>query len=518
MKVTRWPAFCLFAALIIAAIAMEDNNETTPKEQIFERNQALLVGEDTDLSATWYCVSGTVGGSGIADHEILIGNPSNSPANSTIIVIPVLAPKQLTTDDGVMGGDEKPETLQLTSVTTEITTPERSMTSITLSEIEGVNGEYAAAFIQSDVGSLIVEHRLSGLVGTSQAPCASNASVEWNFASGTTRTGVREIISVFNPFPDNAVLDIAFTADGRTRRPEAYSGLVLPPGNLLPIDITDVVTLAATVGARVETRIGRIIAERMILFGDEFQPLGLSTEIGSPSLSQLWAFPGGFDTDFPSSVVIYNPSTSSEAEVDVEIILDIETGSYIEPISIRIKPGSSEEVLFGQRDENTEETYALDASSRIPRGIPYWVVVRSLNKVPIVSERSIISSPNSSKTSGSNLGTDFSGREHFAIATNGEGELAILHPADDRLTLVHIYAYSQGQVYESQVFEVSAKSRKIIDLRQLGIPNNSVLRIVSSEPVSIERYLGSEVEGEWSRLPVAGSSLVQLEIEPPNYE
>ena len=321
-----------------------------------------------------------------------------------------------------------------------------------------------------------------------------------------------------NPFPDNAVLDITFAADGRTRRPDAYSGLVLPPGALLPIDITDVVTLAETVGARVETRIGRVVAERLIVYGDEFQPFGLSAAVGSPSLNELWVFPGGFDLDSRSSVVIYNPSNTLEAIVDVEIVSDIETGPYIEPISLTVKPGSSEEVIFNHGEGSLDASNGVDASGRVPRGIPFWVVVRSINGTPIVSERFVISSMTPQKLSGSTLGVDLAAKEHFAIAKDSEGQLAIVHPADDRLTLVQLYAYSEGQLYESQVIEVSASSRKIVDLQQLGIPENSVIRILSSEPVSVERYLGSKLEGEWGRLSAGASELVELEVNQTIYE
>ena len=518
MKVTRWPAFFLFAALIISALITEEGGDAALVEKGFERNQALLVGEETDLSSIWYCVSGTVGGSGIANHEILLGNPSNSLAHASITVIPVLSPIRSNSENGGTERGGNPETLQLKSVTSEIVIPERSIISQTLSEIEGVAGEYAAAFIQSDIGNLVVEHRLSGQVGVTQSPCASSASTEWNFAAGTTQTGTREIITILNPFPDNAVLDITFTADGRTRRPDAYSGLVLPPGSLLPIDITDVITLAETVGARVETRIGRVVAERLIVYGDEFQPFGLSAAIGSPSLNELWAFPGGFDLDSRSSVVIYNPSNTLEAVVDVEIISDIETGPYIEPISLSIKSGSSEEVIFNYGEISSDETNGVDASRRVPKGIPFWVVVRSMNGTPIVSERFVISSTVPQKLSGSTLGVDLAAKEHFAIAKDSGGKLAIAHPADDRLTLVQLYAYSEGQLYESQVVEVSASSRKIIDLQQLGIPENSVIRILSSEPVSVERYLGSKMEGQWGRLSVGASELVELELSQVIYE
>ena len=34
-----------------------------------------------NLSSTWYCVAGSVGGAGLANHEILIGNPSDAESS-----------------------------------------------------------------------------------------------------------------------------------------------------------------------------------------------------------------------------------------------------------------------------------------------------------------------------------------------------------------------------------------------------------------------------------------------------
>ena len=180
--------------------------------------------------------------------------------------------------------------LQLPVVQKEVPVPPRAVTSVKLSEIEGVSGEYASALIQSNLGNLVVEHRLTGPLGFAQSACASTTSPEWNFAAGTTRVGTREMIFLFNPYPDSAVLDITFAADGRTRRPDSYNGLVVPPQSLLPIDVTSVVTLAETISTQIIARTGRIVAERLVMFGDEIVPNGLDAEVGSPSLNDLWVF------------------------------------------------------------------------------------------------------------------------------------------------------------------------------------------------------------------------------------
>ena len=225
MKVTRWPAILILALLISASLIIQPDNEVA-SSSVLQKNQPSLVGDIKNLSSTWYCVAGSVGGAGLANHEVLIGNPSDAKSSVLISVVSVLAPNQ----QDLNGESEGSllEVLQLPVVQKEVPVPPRAVTSVKLSEIEGVSGEYASALIQSNLGNLVVEHRLTGPLGFAQSACASTTSPEWNFAAGTTRVGTREMIFLFNPYPDSAVLDITFAADGRTRRPDSYNGLVVP--------------------------------------------------------------------------------------------------------------------------------------------------------------------------------------------------------------------------------------------------------------------------------------------------
>ena len=52
MKVTRWPALAFFIVIMIAAFVLEDYEGISSIEQVFERNQAFLVGDRQDLSST----------------------------------------------------------------------------------------------------------------------------------------------------------------------------------------------------------------------------------------------------------------------------------------------------------------------------------------------------------------------------------------------------------------------------------------------------------------------------------
>ena len=232
-----------------------------------------------------------------------------------------------------------------------------SVETVTVADLPNVAGEFASVILESNVGDLIAEHRVVGGTGESQSNCQSDASEEWYFASGTTRSQAREIISVFNPFADSAVIDMTFVADGRVRRPDAFSGLVIPPKSLLPVDITGAVTLSDVVSTKINARSGRVVAERLLILGDEFSPNGLSLEGGSPSLAPVWVFPGGIDGSALSAIQVYNPSEVEEVSVDLEIYSDFKDSSFIEPVSLKVSPGSTETVVLGGEDAPVSYTH-----------------------------------------------------------------------------------------------------------------------------------------------------------------
>ncbi|MBG02150.1 MAG: hypothetical protein CL470_07765 [Acidimicrobiaceae bacterium] len=510
MKVTRWPALIVFAALFFGAVIIDGSTDPEPTEEILQRSISSVVGEDSDLVSIWFCISGTVGGADIADHQIILGNKSINVAEVALTITPVLAP-QLSASDS----DENrltPEIVQIETVLASIEVPPMSVHTVDLADVPKVAGEFAAVMLESNVGNLVVEHHVTGATGESQSNCQTDAADEWYFASGTTRDGSREIISIFNPFADSAVIDMTFVADGRVRRPDAFSGLVIPPRSLLPIDITGAVTLADVLSTSIKARNGRVVAERLMMFGDEFSPNGLNIETGTPSLAPIWVFPGGIDGSALSAIQIYNPSEIEEANVDIEIYSDFAYSSFIEPVSLTVSPASTETVVLGGEEPITVSRAAFALTSRIPLGAPHWLVVRSINGLPVASERFVLSDGSFPQTTSSGFGIDVAATSHTFISKGGDEQIAIAHPSNDRLTQVKLFAYSDGQVYESFPFEISAVSRKVIDLEQFGIPSNSVIQIDSSEAVLVERHIGSDQGGYWTRVTPHASSVMEPRI------
>lgn len=513
MKVTRWPAIAVFLALFLGVAFTKGPANPTSEDIILGRTISSVVGVDSDLVSIWYCISGTVGGAGVADHEIILGNKSDKVAEVALTVTPVLAPQRSSTEDN--DGKEKvapPEVVQIETVLTRVEVPPRSVKTIVVAELSKVAGEFASVMVEANVGDLLVEHRVVGVAGRSQSNCQSDASEEWYFASGTTREGVREIISIFNPFADNAVVDMAFVADGRVRRPDAFSGLVIPPRSLLPIEITGVVTLSDVVSASITARNGRVVAERLLIFGDEFSQNGISVEAGTPSLAPIWVFPGGVDGSVSSAIQIFNPSEVDEASVDIEVYPDFTNLTFIEPVSLIVSPGSTETVVLGGDDASIISRSAYSLTSRIPSGVPHWIIVRGISGPLVASERFVLSDGSLPQMTGAGFGVDVVAKSHVFITKGGDDQIAIVHPADDRLTQLKLFAYSEGEIYESVPFEASAVSRKVVSLKQFGIPSNAVVQVVSSEPVIIERYLGSEQGGYWTRVTPEASSAMEPDI------
>ncbi len=503
----------VFLALFLGVAFTKGSVHPTSEDIILGRTISSVVGVDSDLVSIWYCISGTVGGAGVADHEIILGNKSDKVAEVALTVTPVLAPQRSSTEDN--DGKEKvapPEVVQIETVLTRVEVPPRAVKTVVLADLSKVAGEFASVMVEANVGDLLVEHRVVGVAGQSQSNCQSDASEEWYFASGTTREGVREIISIFNPFADNAVVDMAFVADGRVRRPDAFSGLVIPPRSLLPIEITGVVTLSDVVSASITARNGRVVAERLLIFGDEFSPNGISVEAGTPSLAPIWVFPGGVDGSVSSAIQIFNPSEVDEASVDIEVYPDFTNLTFIEPVSLIVSPGSTETVVLGGDDASSISRSAYSLTSRIPLGVPHWIIVRGISGPSVASERFVLSDGSLPQMTGVGFGVDVVAKSHVFITKSGDDQIAIVHPADDRLTQLKLFAYSDGEIYESMPFEASAVSRKVVSLKQFGIPPNAVVQVVSSEPVVIERYLGSEQGGYWTRVTPEASSVMEPNI------
>jgi Family of unknown function (DUF5719) len=509
----------ILLAAAIAAMAAADRSSDEPVDAAeIEGRVASTVGDDSSLSSAWYCGGGTIIPEGFADHELILGNASNRDGNAQLHVFPVNAPTRIDLDVDSLEDPtgelsvQAPESHPLPGSTHRVELLARSVTRIRVADLEGVGGEYAAVLIESDIGGLVVDHLVTGSSGAAQAPCASASSDSWYFAAGSTRKGAREVLVAFNPFPGDAVLDLSFSVDGRTRTPQAYQGVVVRSGSLLPIDITPVITLADVVSADVTVRAGRVVVDRLLSFGGGEGPSGLSLSTGSPSAAGVWALPGWSLEQDPTALVVHNPAADEDALVDVEIWPAIPTESITEPVRLTIRPGHSEVVAFKGPAEALSQSRLGDVSGRLVGVGDYWLVVRSVRGPDVVAERLVIADAGRPASASVSMGVSVAANEHAFTVTDPSVLVAIAQPADDRIAVVELEVLSSGAVLEAMPVEIPGGGRVIIDLQAISVPADAVIVIRSGEPVFVERGTDLGAGIVWSPVSPFASSLTRPAI------
>ena len=88
-------------------------------------------------------------------------------------------------------------------------------------------------------GAAAVSHVLEhgGDVGVES--CTRTAAPDWYFASGTTVDGSQQDLVLFNPFGDDAIVDVSFVTDTGAQEPASLQALVIPRRSRVTIPVQD---------------------------------------------------------------------------------------------------------------------------------------------------------------------------------------------------------------------------------------------------------------------------------------
>ncbi len=310
-----------------------------------------VAGPPTALSSTWFCAGATATPEGvegiIADGAITVANGGDRALQGTVTVVP-------------SDGEAKTVPLQVGP---------RGRTRFLLRDV--LTAPYAAALVELDGGEVVVDQEVGGPLGISTAPCASAASDRWYLAEGSTAREDSMRLAIFNPFPEDAIVDLAFATDQGRAVPSDFTGLVVKGGRLLVVKVEDHVRRRNNVALTAVARSGRIVVDRLQLRGGATK--GISLALAAPSAGVRWYFPEGLVADgVTERYHLYNP-TDEEAEVSVSLAL--EEGSA-EPFDLTIP--ARERVTVNASEEE-----------RVPRNVGHAATVDSLNGVPVVAERSV---------------------------------------------------------------------------------------------------------------------------------
>jgi hypothetical protein len=183
------------------------------------------------------------------------------------------------------------------------------------------------------------------------------------------------VLSVFNPFPDEAVIRVSFETEQGARTPEDLEARVVPPRSVLILDLGDRVAVRRDVATTLEATSGQVVVDRIQSFDGSTGRKGLALSAGAPRPQPVWWFPearlGG---DRATTVVIQNPDREVVAALDVAVLVDGWAGEeQPEPFAVEVAPGRYLSV-------------ALDRDGRVPPDVQFSVVVRGIDGHPVVAE------------------------------------------------------------------------------------------------------------------------------------
>jgi hypothetical protein len=486
--VVRWPLVVLAVVVVIGlAVAGQDGDEPEP--------DALLVGLGVTSAApgpdaeggVWYCGEGTSMPGEFADHSVIVANPTDTPMTAAVSVYPE-------TPVGSVSPSAAPQKVTLVVAA-------KSEATLRLAEV--VESQYTAALVEIGSGQAIVEQRVQGPTGLDLMPCATRSSAVWHFAAGSTRRDARLMFTLFNPFPDRAVVKFTFSTDEGIRKPQSLRGVLVPARSLVVVDAADVVPRFASVSTTIESQVGRIVAGRLQLFDGADGLEGLTAGPGIPEPRMQWVLPTGpADSGMVEHIVLYNPS-ENEASAHVGIRLDAtDSGGAPAPFEVSVPPRQQIALVFGDMGAYPlpPAPFSYDAASLLPDGIGFWTAVQVYNGVPIVAER-VSAAPALSSSPGvaTAAGTSVTALRHLIAGNRADGAevaLTVVNPSPDSIALVTVSKVADGRlapIAQLDPLEVAPHGRLVVPVDRLADGDAYALLVEASQPVAVSRTLLARV-------------------------
>ncbi len=370
--VPRAPVLLAIAAALLAG-GLADRAGSAPAAATGVTAPPVPVVAPADaLSSSWFCAGATGTPGSAAAGTVVVANGGAATASGTVTLLGSRGTRRAAPVSVAPGS--------------QVAVPEA---------VRG-GSPWMGAIVDMDAGAVAVYQQTDGPYGRSSALCATAGSAHWYFASGATLVNASEEISLVNPYPTDAVVDLSFTTDQGPEVPQQFQALDVPPEGMLAVDLGSHLRRRQTIATTVAARSGRVIAWKTDIvtpprrgqailgtpagagpLADPAAPVaGVTVTLGAARTATRWVWPDGLASNtLDERYIIYNPGPSI-AQLSLSIVLD---HGVAEPFSVSVGPGEVTSVVSGQE-------------ARIPSGVAHSAVLRSVNGVPVVAERTVTAS------------------------------------------------------------------------------------------------------------------------------
>jgi len=291
---TRLAPVALVAAGLVGAAALDERSTATDAVRFGEGDRSPMPAAfpADALTSSWFC-PGVPVGPGVSSRVSLL-NLTEADVVATVTVHPT-------------GG--RPTTVAVTA-------RGFARTEVALADA-GAPAGHAAALVEVAGAGLLAEQVAVTPAGRASSPCATAPSPTWFVADGASTTEVTNAVTLFNPFPDDLVVDVTATTEEGTRASKALQGLVVAPRSLRVVDLGDTVKAKERVAVAAVARTGRFVLGRLQTASGARRELAAG--LGAPAPATSWTFAAapkqnGLFTRF----TIFNPDPT-DAEVSLTL-------------------------------------------------------------------------------------------------------------------------------------------------------------------------------------------------------
>ncbi len=318
----RGLVFLAIAGAFVVALAADEGLDRPVPDESFARSAAVEpeplveVPPAGTLSAAWYCAEGTSSPDGRADETVVVANAGERPVEALVTV---------------MAGGDQPPTRE------RIEVAPRSRGVVRIADL--VQLDDPGVVVEVFGGEAGVEHVLEGSGDVAAAPCARRPSDHWYFAGGTTVRDARDVLALFNPFDDDAVLDMTFFTEEGVEQPEALQSLVVPARSRVSVPVHEHVLRREVAAAEITVRAGRVVAERSISWDESTGRRGMGVMLGATDTAPEWLFPEGLvDERVAEDIWVLNPG---QVDTAVEIQPELDGEAVVEPSTVEVPARSA---------------------------------------------------------------------------------------------------------------------------------------------------------------------------------
>jgi len=460
----RTPAIIALVVLLGGAIALQQSasaHDDVPRASIVP---AASAGGSIDgpsvpgrgaVSAAWYCPEGTSTSDGRASETVIIGNLAHHPIDIELTV---------------MTGTHAQKTRRFTVDT---------LAQRRLAIADVVAAPEPGVVVEVFGGQAVVEHEVRGNGDIAVGPCTRQASRHWYFADGSTDRGAESWLALFNPFGDDAIVDVRFVTDAGMQAPAETQALVVPRRSRVSVAVQDLVRRQPNVAISVVARTGRVVAELSQRFDGTDPRKGIAVSLGVTGGAREWRFPSGnAESGAAQSVSIANFS-SRPTQVDVSVV------------GAGGGTGQPERV-----DLRADGVTRVELGSSVSIGTEYALKVRAVRNVAIVAEAfGAWATPSPVTGVASTPGSaTIARRWAFAVGRLRDEDDALISAwnVGSQPITVQLYAYTAGDPNSptsAPAAAVPPGERVTFSLRERSIRPDQVLVVGADGPIVVGRQV-----------------------------